>query len=66
MSRTNIVLDDELVRRARKLTRLKTKREIVGKALKLLVDSESRKGILNYYGTGVWKGDPGRMRRNRA
>ena len=64
MGRTNIVLDDELVRKARKLTRLKTKREIVDKALELLVRSESRKGILPYYGSGIWKGDLKRMRRN--
>jgi Arc/MetJ family transcription regulator len=66
MGRTNIVLDDKLVRKARKLTRLKTKREIVGKALELLVRSEGRKGILHYYGSGIWKGDLKRLRRNRA
>jgi Arc/MetJ family transcription regulator len=66
MTRTNIELDDELVRKARKLTRLKTKRAIVDKALELLVRSESRKGILRYYGSGIWKGDLKRMRRNRA
>ena len=65
MSRTNIELDDELVRKARKLTRLKTKRAIVDKALELLVRSESRKGILRYFGSGIWKGDPKRLRRNR-
>jgi Arc/MetJ family transcription regulator len=66
MSRTNIELNDELVRKARKLTRLKTKRAIVDKALELLVRSESRKGILRYFGTGIWKGDLKRLRRNRA
>ncbi len=66
MSRTNIELDDELVQKARKLTRLKTKREIVGKALELLVRSESRKAILRYYGSGIWKGDLKKMRRNRV
>ena len=66
MGRTNIVLDDSLVRKARKLTRLKTKREIVDKALELLVRSESRKGILRYYGSGIWKGDLKRMRRDRS
>ena len=66
MGRTNIVLDEKLVRKARKLTRLKTKREIVGKALELFVRSESRKGILRYYGSGIWKGDLKRLRRNRA
>jgi Arc/MetJ family transcription regulator len=66
MSRTNIELDDELVRKARKLTRLKTKRAIVDKALELLVRSEIRKGILRHYGRGIWKGDLKRLRRNRA
>jgi Arc/MetJ family transcription regulator len=66
MGRTNIVLDEKLLRKARKLTRLKTKREIVGKALELLVRSETRKGILRYYGSGIWGGDLKRMRRNRS
>jgi Arc/MetJ family transcription regulator/predicted nucleic acid-binding protein len=43
MSRTNIEIDDALVRKARKLTRLKTKRQIVHRALELLVRSEARK-----------------------
>ena len=66
MGRTNIVIDEKLVRKARKLTRLKTKREIVDAALELLVRSESRKGILRHYGSGIWKGDLKAMRRNRA
>jgi Arc/MetJ family transcription regulator len=65
MARTNIVLDDNLIRKARKLTGLKTKREIVNKALELLVRSESRKGILEYFGSGIWEGDLEQMRRNR-
>ena len=63
--RTNIDIDDNLVRKARKLTRLKSKRQIVDRALELLVRSESRKGILRYYGSGVWKGDGKSLRRNR-
>jgi Arc/MetJ family transcription regulator len=66
MGRTNIEIDEILVRKARKLTQLKTKREIVDKALELLVRSESRKGILAYYGAGIWKGDVKAMRRNRG
>ena len=66
MSRTNIDIDENLIRKARKLTRLKTKRQIVDKALELLVRSESRKGILRYYGSGIWKGDLKSSRRNRA
>lgn len=54
--RTNIDINESLVRKARELTRLKTKRQIVDKALELPVRSESRKGILRYYGSGIWKG----------
>jgi len=64
--RTNIDIDEALVRKARKLTRLKTKRQIVDRALELLVRSESRKGILRYYDSGIWQGDLKAMRRNRA
>jgi Arc/MetJ family transcription regulator len=66
MGRTNIELDEGLIRKARKLTRLKTKQQIVDKALELLVRSESRKGILRYYGNGIWKGDLKASRRNRV
>lgn len=65
MGRTNIVISEPLIREARKLIRLKTKRQIVEKALELLVRSEKRKGILRYYGSGVWKGDLKTLRRNR-
>jgi Arc/MetJ family transcription regulator len=65
MGRTNIVIDESLVRKARRLTRLKTKREIVDRALELLVRSEARKGMLRYYGSGIWKGDLKAARRNR-
>ena len=66
MSRTNIDIDETLIRKARQITRLKTKREIVDKALELLVRSETRKGILRYYGSGIWKGDLKTTRRNRV
>lgn len=66
VSRTNIEIDDELIRKARKLTRLKTKRAIVNRSLELLVQTESRKGILRYFGSGIWKGDLKKARRNRV
>jgi Arc/MetJ family transcription regulator len=66
MSRTNIELNDTLVREARKLTRLKTKRQIVDTALELLVRSETRKGLLRYYASGIWKGDLKAARRSRV
>jgi Arc/MetJ family transcription regulator len=66
MARTNINLDAGLIRKARKLTRLKTKRAIVDRALDLLVRSETRKAILRYYGSGIWLGSRKAARRNRV
>ena len=66
MSRTNIEINDQLAREAQKLTGLKTKRAVVNGALELLVRTERRKGLLRYYGSGVWKGDLRAMRRNRV
>jgi Arc/MetJ family transcription regulator len=65
MARTNININEDLIRKAQKLTRLKTKREIVDRALELLVRSEDRKGILRYQGSDIWKGDYKAARRNR-
>jgi Arc/MetJ family transcription regulator len=66
MARTNIDLDEGLLREARKLSRLKTKREVVNTALAFFVRSQRLKGILRYYGSGIWKGDLKAMRRNRV
>ena len=66
MARANIDIDESLVWKARRLTRLKTKRKIVHRALELLVRSESRKAILQYYGSGIWAGNLKATRRNRA
>ena len=65
MSRTNIDIEDRLIRQARRLTGLKTKKAVVGRALEELVRIETRKGILRFYGSGIWKGDLKALRRNR-
>ena len=66
VSRTNIEIIYALIQKARKLTRLRTKRAIVDRALELLVRTESRKGMLRYYGSGIWEGDLKAARRNRV
>ena len=40
--RTNIVIDDDLIEKAKRATGMKTKREIVEAALALLVEEKSR------------------------
>jgi len=63
--RTNINIDDHLLRQARRLTRLRTKREIIHRALEVLVESEARKGMLRFRGSGIWEGNLKSMRRDR-
>ncbi len=50
--RTNIVLDEKLIREAMKLTKVGTKREAVDIALRCFVQSGKQKKILDLYGTG--------------
>lgn len=48
--RTNIVMDDDLVRQAMELTGARTKREVVHVALSDLVDRRKRKNLLDLAG----------------
>ena len=50
--RTNIVLDDRLVREAMKLAKVRTKREAVDVALRRFVQSGRQRKLLELYGTG--------------
>jgi Arc/MetJ family transcription regulator len=44
--RTNVVLDEELVAEARRLTGIKTKRRLIHEALKALIDIKKRESLL--------------------
>jgi len=48
--RTNIVLDDNLIKKGFKLTKAKTKKELVNLALEELVQRKQRKQILRIEG----------------
>lgn len=50
--RTNIVLDDKLVREAMKLANVRTMREAVDLALRRFVHSGRQKKLLELYGSG--------------
>lgn len=50
--RTNIVLDDKLVREAMKLANVVTKREAVQIALRRFVQNGKQKKLLDLYGMG--------------
>lgn len=63
--RTNIVLDDELVKRAQRLTGIKTKRELINKALRTLVQLQEQAEMLSLRGQLHWEGDLDSLRENR-
>lgn len=48
--RTNIVLDDELVEEAARLTGIETKRELVHEALRTLIATKRRRSLLELRG----------------
>jgi len=64
--RTNIEIDDEVMREAQRLTGVQTKRETVDLALRELVARHRRLGILDLRGRVHWEGDLGASRRGRA
>jgi Arc/MetJ family transcription regulator len=63
--RTNILLDDGLVRQGLKATGLKTRRALVHHALEELVRREKQMGLLKLEGKIHWTGDLNKMRRYR-
>ena len=60
--RTNIVLDDSLVREAMALTGERTKRAVVERGLAALVRLERLRRVRSGRGKLVWRGDLDRMR----
>jgi len=63
--RTNIDIDDELMRRALSATGLRTKKAVVEEALKLLVRLKGQERLKELGGAIAWEGDIDAMRQNR-
>ena len=64
--RTNIVIDDRLMREAMKATGLGTKRAVVEAGLRLVVQVRAQAGIRRLRGKGRWSGDRAQMRAKRV
>lgn len=60
--RTNIDIDERLMRDAMKATNLKSKKEVVQVALTELIRLKKRRSILQYHGKAKWDGDLDQMR----
>jgi Arc/MetJ family transcription regulator len=64
-SRTNIVIDDELMDAVLAETGLKTKREAVQAGLRTLLQLKQQERIRNFRGKLAWEGDLDQMRRDK-
>lgn len=62
---TNILIDNQLIDRARELTGIQSKRELVDYALRRLIQIEEQSIIKNLRGKLHWEGDINISRENR-
>jgi Arc/MetJ family transcription regulator len=62
--RTNIEIDDKLMRRAMTAAGTTTKRETVEKGLELLIRQRRQRGILRFKGKVDWRGNIDSWRRD--
>ena len=60
--RTNIVINDELMKEALNLTEYKTKKAVVEEGLRLLVRLKKQEKIKSLRGKLKWEGDLEKMR----
>ena len=63
--RTNVVLDDNLINAALKLTGFQTKKKAIEEGLKLLIHVHEQSKIKQYRGKLSWVGDLDDMRADR-
>jgi Arc/MetJ family transcription regulator len=63
--RTNIVIDDKLMRDALRATGIRTKREAVEEGLRTLLRLKRQSEIRRFRGKLNWKGDLNAMRTDR-
>lgn len=64
--RTNIVIDDRLMRQALAASRLPTKRAAVEEGLRLLIQTKAQVRIRGLRGQVKWEGKPETMRAGRS
>jgi len=63
--RTNVEIDDELMRKAIAASGKSTKKAAVEEALRLVVQLKKQEGILKWFGKIPWQGDLDAMREGR-
>jgi Arc/MetJ family transcription regulator len=63
--RTNVEIDDQLMRQAMEASGESTKKAVVEKALRLVVQLKQQEGIRELFGKVEWVGDLDAMREGR-
>jgi Arc/MetJ family transcription regulator len=63
--RTNVIIDERIIKKALNYTGLKTKKEVINYALEELIKRKERKEILKLAGKLHWEGDLNEMREGR-
>lgn len=63
--RTNIVLDDELVKKAQQLTGIKTKKDVIQEALTTLIRLREQSQVRSLRGKLHWEGNLDEQRLGR-
>ncbi len=66
MGRTNVVLDDDLVRECRKLTGIETRRALIDFALREVLRHGQQRRLLELKGAVRWEGDLDAWREGRS
>ena len=66
MTRTNVVLDDELVEACKRVTGIQTRRSVIDHALRELLRRGNQKKILALKGNVSWEGDLAAWREGRG
>jgi Arc/MetJ family transcription regulator len=65
LMKTNVVLDDKLMKSALRASGLKTRKRAIEEGLKLLIDVHCQKKIRAFRGKLKWSGDLDKMRRDK-
>ena len=63
--RTNVLIDDELMAKAKEVTGLQTKRAVIDEALRTLIRLRSQEKVRELRGKLHWEGDLDVMREGR-
>jgi Arc/MetJ family transcription regulator len=66
MMRTNIDIDDKLMRQAIRSSGARTKRAVVEAGLRLLIETRGQRAVRRLRGKVAWDGDLERSRRGRV